>query len=54
MYQFKNVDLSIFTFIKGERNVERPINKPEYFKPLEISSLENAINHLVTVLQGKI
>ncbi|MBR1375224.1 MAG: hypothetical protein IJ566_03980 [Cardiobacteriaceae bacterium] len=54
MSYFENVDLNIFTFIKGERNVERPINKPEYFKPLEKSSLESAIFALVGVLEKSI
>lgn len=54
MSYFENVNLNIFTFIKGERNVERPINKPEYFKPLEKSSLENAIMALVGVLEKTI
>lgn len=54
MSYFENVNLNIFTFIKGERDIEKPIHKPEYFKPLEISSLENAINQLVAVLKGKI
>ncbi|MBR7001963.1 MAG: restriction endonuclease [Neisseriaceae bacterium] len=51
MSYFDNVDLHIFTFIKGERNVERPINKPEYFKPLEASALEKAVFALVNVLE---
>lgn len=48
MSYFDNVDLNIFTFIKGERDVNRPINK--YFKELEINSLENAVGHLCSVL----
>lgn len=48
MSYFDNVDLNIFTFIKGERDVDRPINK--YFKELEINSLENAVGHLCSVL----
>lgn len=51
MSYFDNVDLRIFTFIKGERNVEKPINKPEYFKPLEAPALENAVFALVNVLE---
>lgn len=43
MSYFDTVDLNILTLIRGERNVDRPINKPEYFKPLEAESLKQGI-----------
>ena len=51
MSYFDNVDLHIFTFIKGERDIKQPIHKPEYFKPLETSALEKAVFALVNVLE---
>lgn len=43
MSYFPEVRLNIFTFLKGERKVDRPIHKSEYFKPLEIQKIKNAI-----------
>lgn len=48
---FREVDLKIFTFLEGERLVDQPIHKAEYFKPLEISQLENAVNIIREELQ---
>ncbi|MDK4585906.1 restriction endonuclease [Kingella kingae] len=49
MSYFENVDLNIFTFIKGERHVDKPINK--YFKNLEMDSLKKVVNHLCEILR---
>lgn len=38
-----DVDLHIITLLKGERKVDEPIHKKEFFKPLTKESLENAI-----------
>ena len=31
------------TLLKGERNIEKPIHKPQYFKPLTIKQLKKAV-----------
>ncbi len=46
MSHFPDVDLKIFTFLKGERKVDRPIHKPEFFKPLEKGRVLQAIDIL--------
>ncbi|SFM24079.1 hypothetical protein SAMN05421830_1264 [Desulfomicrobium norvegicum] len=46
MSYFKNVDLNIVTLLEGERKVDRPINKPQFFKPLKVEHLEVAIGYL--------
>lgn len=38
-----DVDLDIITLLKGERDVNRPIHKPEFFKPLDIRELQKAV-----------
>lgn len=38
---FKEVDLKIFTFLKGERLINKPIHK--YFKPLKVSQVKKAV-----------
>jgi len=43
MSYFPEVKLQIFTFLKGERKIDRPIHKSEYFKPLEKSRIEKAV-----------
>lgn len=47
MSYFSEVDLEIITLLDGERKVDRPINKPAYFKELKIERLENAVEKLV-------
>ncbi len=42
MSYIEDVNLNIFTFLKGERNIGKPIHK--YFKPLEEMNIEKAIN----------
>ncbi len=39
-----NVDLEIITLLEGERKVDRPIHKAEYYKPLTVESLNYAVN----------
>lgn len=39
-----DVDVHIITLLKGERKVDEPIHKREFFKPLTKESLEDAIN----------
>lgn len=51
MSYFETVNLDILTFIKGERDVDRPINKVEFFKPLEKDALKNAVTHLCATLE---
>ena len=46
MSYFPEVKLKIFTFLKGERKVDKPIHKPGYFKPLEKKQVEKAISIL--------
>lgn len=50
MSYFDTVELTILTLIKGERDVDRPINKPEFFKPLEMDALVHGIDLLTEVL----
>lgn len=38
-----DVELKIITLLKGERKVDRPIHKPEFFKELKMSELEKAV-----------
>lgn len=43
---FPTVELEIITLLNGERKVDRPINKPAYFKPLEIRVLAGVVDLL--------
>jgi hypothetical protein len=42
LLSYFNLELDIITMLKGERKVDRPIHKTEYFKELTIQSLERA------------
>lgn len=44
------VDLRIITLLKGERNINRPIHQPKYFKELDIAQLRKAVNIFTTAL----
>ena len=46
MSYFPEVKLKIFTFLKGERKVNKPIHKSDYFKPLDRKQIEKAIKLL--------
>jgi len=46
------VDLMIITLLKGERKVQEPIHKKEFFKPLTKESLNNAIDRISELLKG--
>ena len=50
MSYFENVELNIVTLLEGERKVDKPINKPEFFKELKLEHLENAVNKIVSAL----
>lgn len=51
MSYFTEVKLKIFTFLEGERKVDKPIHKQGYFKSLEKMQVEKAISMLATDLQ---
>jgi hypothetical protein len=51
MSYFDAVDLTIVTLLEGDRKVDRPINKPEFFKELKIQHLETAIEKLIIGMQ---
>lgn len=51
MSYFQNVNLEIITFLEGERKIDRPINKPEFFKELKYEHVENAVNQLIKGFQ---
>ena len=49
MSYFPEVDLNIFTFLKGERKIDKPIHK--YFKELKIEQFEKAVDLLENYLK---
>jgi hypothetical protein len=46
-----DVDLTIITLLKGERDITRPIHKKEFFKPLTKENLESAIEVIRSLLK---
>lgn len=52
MSYFPEVKLQIFTFLKGERKVDKPIHKEKYFKLLEKIQIEKAISLLANDLKS--
>lgn len=48
MSYFEDVDLNIITFLKGERNINKPIHKN--FKPLE----ENILNKIIKLMEKEL
>lgn len=46
-----DVDLHIMTLIKGERKVDEPIHKAEFFKPLTYEAVVKCIEHIKSLLE---
>ena len=46
-----DVDLHIMTLIKGERKVDEPIHKAEFFKPLTYETVIKCIEHIKSLLE---
>ena len=46
-----DIDLHIITLLKGERKVDKPIHKPEYYKPLTKENLYKAIGIIRGLLE---
>lgn len=51
MSYFPSVNLHIVTLLEGERNISRPIHKPEHFKELKPENLDRAIAHYADLLR---
>jgi len=51
LLSYFDVDLNIITLLKGERKVDLPIHKPEYYKPLEIERVKEAVEIFKKLLQ---
>lgn len=50
LMSYFDVDLNIMTLLKGERKVDEPIHKAEFFKPLEFKYTERIINEMKELL----
>lgn len=50
LLSYFDVDLNIITLLEGERNVNQPIHKPEYFKEMKKESLLKAVETLKSLL----
>lgn len=49
-----NVNLTFLTLLKGERKVDRPIHKPDFFKPLEPQRVRGAVLALEELLRSRV
>ena len=52
MSHMDSVDLHVITLLEGDRKVDRPIHKPEFYKPLKRERLEKAAMFLAGLLRG--
>lgn len=48
-----DVELKVITLLKGERAVEKPIHKKEFYKPLKKKELQKALNIFTKALEVK-
>lgn len=53
LLSYFDVDLNIITLLRGERRVDQPIHKAQYYKPLERESLLEALRVMEDILRGK-
>lgn len=45
-----DIELNIITLLEAERQVRKPIHKPQYYKPLKQESLQRAVTVLKSLL----
>ena len=50
LLSYFDIDLDIITLLEGERKVDQPIHRKEFFKPLKSESLEKAVSTLKKLL----
>jgi hypothetical protein len=43
LLSYFDIQLNIITLLEGERKVDRPIHKPEFYKPLKKENLKKAV-----------
>jgi hypothetical protein len=51
LLSYFDIPLVIITLLKGERKVEKPIHKKEFFKPLTKESIERAIEKISQIIE---
>ena len=51
LLSYFDIDLNIITLLEGERKVDKPIHKPEYYKALRKESLLTALKVLMNLLK---
>lgn len=51
LLSYFDIDLNIITLLEGERLVDKPIHKGEFFKPLKRESLEKAVGVIAEILK---
>jgi hypothetical protein len=50
LLSYFDIDLHIITLLEGERQVDKPIHKMEYHKPLHLERLQSALNIFKSLL----
>ncbi len=51
---FDDVDLNIITLLEGERKVDRPIHKKQFYKQLKIISVKHAVKIIEDLLKSSL
>jgi len=51
LLSYFDIEMHIITLVEGERKVDKPIHKPEFFKPLTRESLEKAVKIIYDILK---
>jgi len=54
LLSYFDIDLKIITLLNGERRVDKPIHRKEFFKPLTKENLKIAIYEIKEILRGAI
>lgn len=52
LMSYFDVDLNIMTLLEGERKVDEPIHKPDFFKILEVKSLVKTVETIEDFLKS--
>lgn len=54
LLSYFDIDLNIITLLEGERKVDKPIHKKQFYKPLQPESIKQAIAAIKNILQKHI
>ena len=51
LFSYSNIKLNILTLLEGERKVDKPIHKKEFWKELKEENIKKVISKITNILE---